>query len=239
LGKNAFKKNINTLKSKNNGKVVETKILKAGKAKEENLIKLLAKPKENNNFNALKEIEKLNTNQKIRNGVEFKLKKIGVKGSDFNNLMKRWNKNKNKNIFNNARKIVKKTSDAENEKIKRLRQNVEAYLKTNTNANRVKVFPPNPMFEKEITNIGANRNKVRVNPVFENVKPRLGASLISMTNRSSAESFINTRKRLPKDKKTAYKAQIRRAQTKAALNAIKKRADIENKSLSKNTKPKK
>jgi hypothetical protein len=53
------------------------------------------------------------------------------------------------------------------------------------------------------------------------------------------ESFINTRKRLPKDKKTAYKAQIRRAQTKAALNAIKKRADIENKSLSKNTKPKK
>ena len=76
---------------------------------------------------------------------------------------------------------------------------------------------------------GSNRTKRAADAITPPKVVRAGASPISMTNRSSAESFINTRKRLPKDKKTAYKAQIRRAQTKAALNAIKRRADIENK----------
>jgi hypothetical protein len=42
--------------------------------------------------------------KKIRNGVEWKLKKIGARGSNLRALMKRWNNSKNKTIFNEARK---------------------------------------------------------------------------------------------------------------------------------------
>jgi len=42
--------------------------------------------------------------KKIRNGVEWKLKKIGAQGSNLRALMKRWNNSKNKTIFNEARK---------------------------------------------------------------------------------------------------------------------------------------
>jgi hypothetical protein len=50
--------------------------------------------------------EKKNTEKKIREGVEFKLKNIGVKGSNLRVLMKRWNNNKNQSIFDDARKKV-------------------------------------------------------------------------------------------------------------------------------------
>jgi len=54
---------------------------------------------------------KLDANRKadakqIRGGVEFKLKKIGVKGSNLQGLLKRWNNSKNTTIWANARKIV-------------------------------------------------------------------------------------------------------------------------------------
>jgi len=44
--------------------------------------------------------------KKIREGVEWKLKQIGAKGSNLQAFMKRWNNSKNKTIFNNARKKV-------------------------------------------------------------------------------------------------------------------------------------
>ena len=44
--------------------------------------------------------------KKIRNGVEWKLKKIGLQGSNLKVFMKRWNNSKNKTIFNDARKKV-------------------------------------------------------------------------------------------------------------------------------------
>ena len=50
--------------------------------------------------------ERKNTEKKTREGVEFKLKKIGVKGSNLQALMKRWNNNKNQTIFDDARKKV-------------------------------------------------------------------------------------------------------------------------------------
>jgi hypothetical protein len=50
--------------------------------------------------------DKKNTEKKTRDGVEFKLKKIGVKGSNLQTLMKRWNNNKNQTIFDDARKKV-------------------------------------------------------------------------------------------------------------------------------------
>jgi len=44
--------------------------------------------------------------KKIREGVEWKLKQIGAKGSNLQAFMKRWNNSKNKTIFDNARKKV-------------------------------------------------------------------------------------------------------------------------------------
>jgi len=52
--------------------------------------------------------EKKNTAKKTREGVEWKLKKIGVKGSNLQALMKRWNDSKNQTIFDDARKKVEK-----------------------------------------------------------------------------------------------------------------------------------
>ena len=50
--------------------------------------------------------DKKNTVKKTREGVEFKLKQIGVKDSNLQALMKRWNNSKNQTIFDNARKKV-------------------------------------------------------------------------------------------------------------------------------------
>jgi len=50
--------------------------------------------------------EKKNSEKKIREGVESKLKTIGVKGSNLQALMKRWNNSKNKTVFDDARKKV-------------------------------------------------------------------------------------------------------------------------------------
>jgi hypothetical protein len=44
--------------------------------------------------------------KKIREGVEWKLKQLGAKGSNLQAFMKRWNNSKNKTIFDNARKKV-------------------------------------------------------------------------------------------------------------------------------------
>jgi hypothetical protein len=50
--------------------------------------------------------EKKNSEKKIREGVESKLKTIGAKGSNLQALMKRWNNSKNKTVFDDARKKV-------------------------------------------------------------------------------------------------------------------------------------
>ena len=52
--------------------------------------------------------EKKDTAKKTREGVEWKLKKIGVKSSNLQALMKRWNDSKNQTIFDDARKKVEK-----------------------------------------------------------------------------------------------------------------------------------
>jgi hypothetical protein len=52
-----------------------------------------------------KEINKANTNKKVRNGVEFKLKQVkGLTNADIQEFMKKWDTSKNRTIFNQARK---------------------------------------------------------------------------------------------------------------------------------------
>jgi hypothetical protein len=74
------------------------------------------KKKNENNFNAAaelnkqlniktQELNKANTDRKVREGVEFKLKQIdGLTNADVSEFMKKWNKTKSQKIFNAARK---------------------------------------------------------------------------------------------------------------------------------------
>ncbi len=50
--------------------------------------------------------ERKNKQKEIRNGVEFKLKNIGLNGSNIITFMKRWDDTKNETIFDDARKKV-------------------------------------------------------------------------------------------------------------------------------------
>jgi len=53
---------------------------------------------------------------------------------------------------------------------------------------------------------------------------------VTSANRLSAISFVNKlRSKLPPGRNAVYKGQIKRAETKAALNAIKKKVEIESK----------
>jgi hypothetical protein len=77
----------------------------------ENRKKLMNRLPTNGAQKVLANAKKLNREKKenaesTRRGIEFKLKKIGVKGSNLQALMKRWNNSKNKTIFNDARKKV-------------------------------------------------------------------------------------------------------------------------------------
>jgi hypothetical protein len=59
--------------------------------------------------------------KKTREGIEWKLKKIGVKGSNLQGLMKRWNNSQNKTIWNDARAMVAKKREP---LLKRIERNV-------------------------------------------------------------------------------------------------------------------
>jgi hypothetical protein len=52
--------------------------------------------------------ERKEDSESTRRGIEWKLKKIGVTGSDLQGLLKRWNDSKDKTIFDDARKMVAK-----------------------------------------------------------------------------------------------------------------------------------
>ena len=63
--------------------------------------------------------ERMEDEASTRRGIEWKLKKIGVTGSDLQGLLKRWDDSKNKTIFDEARKIVAKKREPLLARIKR------------------------------------------------------------------------------------------------------------------------
>jgi hypothetical protein len=92
-------------------KEVATKLQGLTSLERENRKKLMNRLATNGPQKVIADATKLNANRKanarqIRGGVEFKLKKIGVSGSNLKTLMKRWNDSKNKTIFNDARKMI-------------------------------------------------------------------------------------------------------------------------------------
>src|SRR5210317_110182 len=81
--------------------------------KRENRKKFMNRLPQNGASKVLSNAKKLDQERKedsesTRRGIEWKLKKIGVTGSDLQGLLKRWNDSKDKTIFDEARKMVAK-----------------------------------------------------------------------------------------------------------------------------------
>jgi hypothetical protein len=92
--------------------------------KRENRQKFMNRLPQNGANKVLANAKKLDQERKedeasTRRGIEWKLKKIGVTGSDLQGLLKRWNDSKDKTIFDEARKMVAKKKDPLLARIKR------------------------------------------------------------------------------------------------------------------------
>ena len=107
VAKKKFKPNLNTINEKKpfNAKSKFKGAVSAVTAfKPENTFDAAAELDKQLNIKG-KELNKANTNKKVRDGVEFKLKQInGLTNTDVTEFMTKWNKSKNKVIFNQARK---------------------------------------------------------------------------------------------------------------------------------------
>src|SRR6056300_1487297 len=94
-------------------KKVATSLQSLQYLKRENRKKFMNRLPQNGANKVLANAKKLDQERKedsesTRRGIEWKLKKIGVTGSDLQGLLKRWNDSKDKTIFDEARKMVAK-----------------------------------------------------------------------------------------------------------------------------------
>jgi hypothetical protein len=94
-------------------KKVATSLQSLQYLKRENRKKFMNRLPQNGAKKVLANAKKLDQERKedsesTRRGIEWKLKKIGVTGSDLQGLLKRWNDSKDKTIFDEARKMVAK-----------------------------------------------------------------------------------------------------------------------------------
>jgi hypothetical protein len=94
-------------------KKVATSLQSLQYLKRENRKKFMNRLPQNGASKVLANAKKLDQERKedsesTRRGIEWKLKKIGVTGSDLQGLLKRWNDSKDKTIFDDARKMVAK-----------------------------------------------------------------------------------------------------------------------------------
>src|SRR5210317_1315083 len=101
------KKKLRNLQTKK----LATKLQGLTSLKRENRKKFMNRLEQNGFSRVLGNAQALNKERKedaarIRGGVETKLRTIGVKGSNLQGLMKRWNNSKNTTIWADARKIV-------------------------------------------------------------------------------------------------------------------------------------
>ena len=106
-------------------KDVATRLQGLTSLERENRKKFMNRLATNGPQKVLSNATKLDANRKanarqIRGGVEFKLKKIGVSGSNLKTLMKRWNDSKNKTIFDDARKMISTKRQPLINKVKRV-----------------------------------------------------------------------------------------------------------------------
>jgi hypothetical protein len=109
-------------------KKVATSLQSLQYLKRENRKKFMNRLPQNGAKKVLTNAKKLDQERKedsesTRRGIEWKLKKIGVTGSDLQGLLKRWNDSKDKTIFDDARKMVAKKREP---LLARIQRNVPA-----------------------------------------------------------------------------------------------------------------
>ena len=120
-----------------------------------------------------KELNKANINKKLRNGVEFKVKQInGLTNTDVNEFMTKWNKSKNKSIFNQARKRGAGRLKGKAKTEERAKPKEENDFNTAAEMNKLNLAPvKNRLLKKAKNEVGRFAGRIgKWDPAIKNAK---------------------------------------------------------------------
>jgi len=178
VAKNKFKPGLNTInekkpfnvKNKFRGAVGKIGAMKAFEP--ENTFDAAAELDKQLNIKG-KELNKANINKKLRNGVEFKLKQInGLTNTDVNEFMTKWNKSKNKSIFNQARKRGAGRLKGKAKTEERAKPKEENDFNTAAEMNKLNLAPvKNRLLKKAKNEVGRFAGRIgKWDPAIKNAK---------------------------------------------------------------------
>jgi hypothetical protein len=178
VAKNKFKPGLNTInekkpfnvKNKFRGAVGKIGAMKAFEP--ENTFDAAAELDKQLNIKG-KELNKANINKKLRNGVEFKLKQInGLTNTDVNEFMTKWNKSKNKSIFNQARKRGAGRLKGKAKTEERAKPKEENDFNTAAEMNKLNLAPAkNRLLKKAKNEVGRFAGRIgKWDPAIKNAK---------------------------------------------------------------------
>ena len=178
VAKNKFKPGLNTInekkpfnvKNKFRGAVGKIGAMKAFEP--ENTFDAAAELDKQLNIKG-KELNKANINKKLRNGVEFKVKQInGLTNTDVNEFMTKWNKSKNKSIFNQARKRGAGRLKGKAKTEERAKPKEENDFNTAAEMNKLNLAPvKNRLLKKAKNEVGRFAGRIgKWDPAIKNAK---------------------------------------------------------------------
>jgi hypothetical protein len=156
------------------------------------------------------EINKANTNKKVRNGVEFKLKQVkGLTNADIQEFMKKWDTSKNKTIFNQARKRGEGRIKGKKVKNERNKPKEENNFNASAAINQLNLAPKkNSLMKKAKTEVGRFAGRIgKWDPAIKNAK--------------SNATLVNLEKQMNK------KIELRKEIQMSKIGPIKKRGHLE------------
>ena len=150
-----------------------------------------------------KELNKANTNKKIRNGVEFKIKQIeGLTNENVTEFMKKWNTTKNpftrKSIFNQARKRGEGRLKGKKVKNERNKPKQENDFNASAAINKLNMAPKkNSLMKKAKNEVGRFAGRIgKWDPAIKNAKNN--ATLTNLENQMNKK--IELRKEIQTSK---------------------------------------
>ena len=146
-----------------------------------------------------KEINKANTNKKVRNGVEFKLKQVkGLTNADIEEFMKKWDTSKNKTIFNQARKRGEGRIKGKKVKNERNKPKQENNFNASAAINKLNMAPKkNSLMKKAKNEVGRFAGRIgKWDPAIKNAKNN--ATLTNLENQMNKK--IELRKEIQTSK---------------------------------------
>ena len=157
-----------------------------------------------------KEINKANTNKKVRNGVEFKIKQVkGLTNADIQEFMKKWDTSKNKTIFNQARKRGEGRIKGKKVKNERNKPKEENNFNASAAINQLNLAPTkNKLMKKAKDEVGRFAGRIgKWDPAIKNAK--------------SNATLVNLEKQMNK------KIELRKEIQMSKIGPIKKRGHLE------------